>query len=246
MPQALATANIEAASLPPHRESRPDGRLPESFGDQTVASVLIGDAHAPARAGVRRALAGHRFTIVGEAGDVDAVVAIALRTRPDLCVMDVLLPGDGVRAARVLSSRLPATAVVVLTASKSEDDFFDALRAGVAGYLLKDLDPARLPHALEGVLAGESAVPRRLVPRLMEEFRGQSRRRVPLKHRRGPELTARQWEVLELLRGGLTTAGIASRLFLSPVTVRRHLSGITKKLEVGDRDEALRLLDETA
>jgi DNA-binding NarL/FixJ family response regulator len=209
-------------------------------------TVAIGDAHAPARAGVRRALAGHRFTIVGEAADADATVAIALGTRPDLCVIDVLLPGDGLRAARMLSSRLPQTAVVVLTASESEEDFFDALRAGVAGYLLKGLDPARLPHALEGVLAGESALPRRLVPRLIEQFRGQSRRRLPLRHRRGPELTNREWEVFELLRDGLTTAEIATRLFLSPVTVRRHLSSITKKLDVGDREEALRLLDEPA
>jgi DNA-binding NarL/FixJ family response regulator len=207
------------------------------------ATVLLGDAYAPARDGVRRALAGERFRIVGEAADAGAVIELALATRPDLCVLDVLLPGDGFRAARVLSSRLPATAVVALTASASDEDFLDALRAGVAGYLLKDIDPARLPHALEGVLTGESAVPRRLVPRLMEEFRGQSRRRVPLKHRRGPALTAREWEVLELLRGGLTTAGIASRLGVSPVTVRRHLSGITKKLEVADRDEALRLLE---
>jgi DNA-binding NarL/FixJ family response regulator len=204
--------------------------------------VLIGDAHAPARAGLRRALAGHRFTIVGEAADADTAVAIALRTRPDLCVMDVLLPGGGVRAARALASRLPETAVVILTDSELENDFIDALRGGVAGYLLKSVDPARLPHALEGVLAGESAVPRRLVPRLMEAFSGQSRRRVVLKRRRGPALTAREWEVLELLRGGLTTAGIASRLSLSPVTVRRHLSGITRKLEVDDREAVLRLL----
>jgi DNA-binding NarL/FixJ family response regulator len=211
------------------------------------ATVLIADAHAPARAGVRRSLSSDLFTVVGEATTADEAVAAALRTRPDLCVVEVLLPGDGVRAAREIAARLPETAVVMLTASESEDDFFDSLRAGAAGYLLKDLDPARLPHALRGVLAGESAVPRRLVTRLMEEFRGQNRRRrVALSDRRGPELTAREWEVLELLRGGLTTGQIAARLFLSPVTIRRHLSAVTRKLKVDDRDAALRLLDEAA
>jgi DNA-binding NarL/FixJ family response regulator len=183
-----------------------------------------------------------RFRVVGEAADATEVVAIASRTRPDICLMDVLLPGGGSRAARLLATRLPQTAIVILTASSSEEDFFDALRAGAVGYLLKDLDPGRLPHALEGILAGESAVPRRLVPRLMEEFRGSSGRRVSLKRGRGPSLTQREWEVVELLRDGLSTRRIAARLSLSPVTVRRHLSSVSAKLGVGDREAALRLL----
>jgi DNA-binding NarL/FixJ family response regulator len=208
-----------------------------------ATTVLIADAHAPARSGVKSSLSGDGFSIVGEAVDADGAIELALRTRPDLCLLEVMLPGDGVRAAREIGARLPGTAVVMLTGSTSEEDFLDALRAGAAGYLLKDLDPARLPHALRGVLAGESALPRRLVARLMEEFRGQSRRRVPLRGRRGPEVTAREWEVLELLRDGLSTADIAARLFVSPVTVRRHISAVTAKLGVPDRDAVLRLLE---
>jgi DNA-binding NarL/FixJ family response regulator len=225
----------------------PEASLTHIGGDAPrtrPATVLVADAHAPARAGVHASLAGHGFEVVGEAASADQALEIALRTRPDLCVIDVLLPGDGVRAARQLCAKLPETAVVMLTSSESEDDFFDALRAGAAGYLLKDLDPARLPYALQGVLAGESAIPRRLVPRLMEEFRGQRRRRVPLRQRRGPELTAREWETLDLLRSGLTTAQIAARMFVSPVTVRRHLSAATRKLKVPDRQAALRLLED--
>ena len=158
--------------------------------------------------------------------------------------MEVRLPGGGIRAARRLAARLPDTAVVMLTGSSAEGDFFDALHAGVAGYLLKDLDPGRLQHALEGVLAGESAVPRRLVPRLMEEFRRSSGRRLALERRRGPSLTAREWEVTDLLRSGRSTAEVATRLSLSPVTVRRHLSAVTAKLGVADRKAALKLLDE--
>jgi DNA-binding NarL/FixJ family response regulator len=225
MPPQSTAPHIEAAASP----SRPP-------------TILIADAHAPARAGVRQALEG-RFTVVGEATDAEAALALAQRVRPDICLMEVRLPGGGVRAARRLTAMLPDTAVVMLTGSTSEDDFFDALHAGVAGYLLKDLDPSRLPYALEGVLAGESAVPRRLVPRLMEEFRRSSGRRLVLEHRRGPSLTAREWEVADLLRSGLSTAEVATRLSLSPVTVRRHLSAVTAKLGAADRAAALKLLD---
>ena len=228
MPVSVSPTDIDVAASP----GRP--------------TVLIADAHAPTRAGVRQALASARFKIVGETASAEEAVAIAAHTRPDICLMEVLLPGGGIRAARVLTARLPDTAVVMLTASSSEEDFFDALRAGVAGYLLKSLDPGRLPHALEGVLAGESAVPRSLVPRLMEEFRRSPGRRVPLNRGRGPALTAREWETVQLLREGLSTAEIAVRLSVSPVTVRRHLSSVIAKLRVQDREAVLRLLDEAA
>jgi DNA-binding NarL/FixJ family response regulator len=206
-------------------------------------TVLVADAHLSARTGVRRALDGHGFDVVAEARDADECVELGLGTRPDVCLVEVTLPGGGVNAVRELNARLTETAVVMLTVSEGEDDFFDALRAGAAGYLLKETNPERLPHAIRGVLAGESAIPRKLLPRLMEEFRGSSRRRVALPKRRGPELTAREWEVLELLRGRLGTAEIARRLFVSEVTVRRHISAVLHKLGAPDREAALRLLD---
>jgi DNA-binding NarL/FixJ family response regulator len=210
---------------------------------RALVTVLVADPHAPSRAGVRRSLPPERFEVVAEARDAEEAVSLALDARPDVCLVEVNLPGGGVGTARSLCERLPQSAIVMLTDSRSEADFFDSLRAGASGYLLKDLDPARLPHALEGVLAGEGALPRRLVPRLLEQFRGEARRRrISLKSGSGPALTARQWEVLELLRSGLTTGEIAARLALSPVTVRRHLSGAFAKLEVTDRDAALRLL----
>jgi DNA-binding NarL/FixJ family response regulator len=190
---------------------------------------------------VRRALA-ERFTVVGEASAADEAVALAQRLRPDVCLIEVVLPGGGVKAARRIATSVPEAAVVMLTASTSENDFLDSLRAGVAGYLLKDLDPGRLPHALEGVLAGESAIPRRLLPRLMEEFRHSSSRRLVVDSRRGPALTAREWEVADLLRQGLSTSQVAGRLAVSPVTVRRHLSAVSAKLGTADRAGAIRLL----
>jgi DNA-binding NarL/FixJ family response regulator len=205
--------------------------------------VLLADPNAPARAGVRQALARPDFEVVAEAGDADACVELAARLRPDICLIEVRLPGGGVRAARSIATRIHETAVVMLTASDSETDFFDAMRAGAAGYLLKGTDPERLPHALRGVVAGESAIPRKLLPRLLDEFRGQAGRRVTVGGGRGPKLTAREWEVLELMREGLSTRAIAGRLFVSEVTVRRHVSGVLRKLDVPDRAAAVRLVE---
>jgi DNA-binding NarL/FixJ family response regulator len=109
---------------------------------------------------------------------------------------------------------------------------------------LKDIDPARLPLALMGVLDGEAALPRRLVSLLIEEFRERKRRRrIPLVGRRSVELTDREWEVLELMREGASTEEIAARLFISPVTVRTHVSAILRKLHVPSREAAVELLE---
>ena len=208
--------------------------------------MLIADDHPAARAGIREALeADGGFDIVGEAADGPGAVEVALAERPDLCLLDIHMPGNGIRAAHEIGSRLEETAVVMLTVSRNDADLFAALRAGAAGYLLKDTDPLRLPHALRGVLAGEAALPRALVARVIDEFRGQGRRRVRLAGRRGAELTSREWQVLDLMREGLTTRQIGERLLVSPVTIRRHVSAILRKLRVESRDAALRLIDET-
>ena len=183
--------------------------------------------------------------MVAEAADGPSAVAAAERERPALCLLDVHMPGSGIRAAGEILQRLPDTAVVMLTVSRNDEDLFDALRVGAAGYLLKDTDPDRLPHALRGVLAGEAAIPRTLVARVIDEFRSHGRRRrVPLAGRRGVELSSREWQVLDLLSAGLTTADIGRRLFVSPVTVRRHVSAILRKLDVPDRQAAVDLLQE--
>lgn len=207
-------------------------------------SVLVADDHPPTRAGVRAALERDGFAVCAEVADAQAAIEAARRERPAVCLLDIHMPGEGIRAAEVIGNELPDTAVVMLTVSRSDADLFDALRAGASGYLLKDIDPARLPLALRGVLDGEAALPRRLVALLIEEFRERRRRRrVPLLGRRSVELTDREWEVLELMRLGLSTDEIGERLFITPVTVRTHVSAILKKLHVANRDEAVRLFD---
>ena len=203
--------------------------------------VLIADDHPMARVGVRIALERGGFKVCAEAADADSAIDAAERELPDICLLDIQMPGSGIHAAEEIGKRLPDSAIVMLTVSRIDTDLFDALRAGATGYLLKDIDPTRLPFVLRRVLDGEAALPRHLVALVIDEFRERGRRR-PLLKRRGVVLTDREWEVLELMSQGLTTFEIADRLFIEPVTVRTHVSAILKKLHVSSRKAALQLI----
>jgi DNA-binding NarL/FixJ family response regulator len=205
--------------------------------------VLIADDHAPTRADMREALERNgRFTVCAEAADGAAAVEAAVRERPDLCLLDIRMPGSsGIAATREITTRLPGTKVVMLTVSLDDDDLLNALRGGAVGYLLKDIDPGRLPYALNDAMEGGAPIPRRLVARLVSEFRDHGPRRRPVAEP-GYDLTSREWEVLSLLREGLTTKQMASKLFVSSATVRSHVASVLKKLHLPDR-EALRKLD---
>ena len=205
--------------------------------------VVIADDHPPTRAGVKMSLEGEGFDVVAEVGTAPAAIEAAMKERPDVVLLDIHMPGNGIAAASKINAYLPDTSIVMLTVSRDDADLFDALRAGASGYLLKDTDPNRLPNALRGVLEGEAALPRNLVARLISEFRGRQGRRLPLGDEKGVKLTSREWEVLEMLRQGLSTAEIAERLFVSQVTVRSHVAAILKKLQVPDRKAAVKLLE---
>jgi CheY-like chemotaxis protein len=126
------------------------------------ARVLIADDHVPTRAGIRRVLEREGFLVCGEAPTAEAAVEAALRERPDICLVDVHMPGSGIEAAAQIITRLSETAVVMLTVSTQEVDLVESLRAGARGYLLKDMDPAQLSQALRRVLAGEVVLPGRI------------------------------------------------------------------------------------
>jgi DNA-binding NarL/FixJ family response regulator len=205
--------------------------------------VLIADDHAMAREGIRLVLERGGFEICAEVGDGPSAVEAAERERPDVCLLDVRMPGSGIRAAEEIARRVPESAIVMLTVSRRDSDLFDALRAGASGYLLKDTHPNRLPLALQGVLDGEAALPRDLVALLIDEFRERGRRRPRLRRRGGVVLTDRESQVLEMLDEGLSTNQIAERLFVEPVTVRTHVSAILRKLHVPSRKAALELLE---
>jgi DNA-binding NarL/FixJ family response regulator len=203
--------------------------------------VLIADDHAPTRLGVRMALEADGCVVCAEAGNAGDAVRAAVAEQPDVCLVDLGMPGDGLRAVAGICAALPETPVLVLTVSRSSDDLLDALRAGASGYLLKDMDPARLAGSVRATLDGEAPLPGFMAARLIEEFRFRGAHRSIAVDNRRVELTPREWDVLELLSDGLSTAEIAARLRLSRVTVRRHVSMLERRLGVTTRDEAVRL-----
>jgi DNA-binding NarL/FixJ family response regulator len=206
--------------------------------------VLIADDHAPTRASVRSILEEDgRFVVCAEAADAPNAVLASVREQPDLCLLDIRMPGSGIAAAWEISARLPDSNLVMLTVSEDDSDLFAALRAGASGYLLKDMDPARLPHALWDVANGNAALPRPLLSRVLGHFRDPSAKRRSPVAADGPRLTSREWEVLELLRAGLDTARIARRLALTHATVRSHRARIMQKLRAVDAEELYGLFD---
>jgi DNA-binding NarL/FixJ family response regulator len=200
--------------------------------------VVIADAHPPTRVGVRLALEEDGFIVCAEEDTGPGAVAAALRDPPDLCLLGVDMPGGGIAAAAAIRSQLPETQVVMLSAAESDHNLFAALEVGASGYLLKEMNPARLGRALEGVLRGEAALPRALTARLIEEFRARARQ-TSLVRPSENDLTSREWEVLDCLREGLSTRRIAEKLFITETTVRRHVGSILKKLEVPNREAAV-------
>jgi DNA-binding NarL/FixJ family response regulator len=210
------------------------------------ARVLVVAAHPATRAGIRVLLERNGFEVCAEAASAAAAAKVALRKRPEMCIVHGNLPGGGISAVGLIKTRVPATAAVLLTARADADELVDALRAGASGYVLETTDAEGIGRALHAVRRGEPAIPRELLGALADEFRARGlRRRVTRPGRPPVELTRRQSEVLELLRRGLSTAQIAERLFISPVTVRRHLGLAVGKLAAKDRSAALRVLEES-
>ena len=206
------------------------------------ARVLIGADRLATRTGMRLALA--EDADCSEADDAETAVAAAVRDKPDVCVFDFDPPGRAIRATAEITSKVPEASVVMFTRRIDEEEFLAAVRAGATGYLPEDVDPSRLPYVVRSVMRGEAAVPRALVARLIDELRGREgrRRSFEVQERKHVELTAREWDVVDLLRQGLSTRSIAEILGISAVTVRRHVSAVHGKLGVHTRAELLELL----
>ena len=204
-------------------------------------TVLVADDDLPHRRGVREALEAHNFSVVAETGDAAAAVTVALRLQPDICLIELELPEDGLRAIGRIAKSSPETLIVVLSRSDRRQDVVNALTRGASGYLLKGISGERLASTLRAAHDGEPALSRALVPFLVDEIRRGSERRLVLPA--GPvTLTPREWEVGELLCEGVSTGEIAERLGVSPVTVRRHVGLLLQKLGVESREAAVDLL----
>jgi NarL family two-component system response regulator LiaR len=196
-----------------------------------VIRVLIADDHAVVRQGLRTFLALQEdIEVVAEAADGEEAVAAARRLAPDVALMDLVMPRlDGVQATRRVRAESPTTRVLVLTSFVDDDKLLPAVRAGAAGYLLKDVQPAELVRAIRTVHAGEALLHPAVTARVLAEIA-----------RPDPDgdLTAREREVLGLLAHGLANKAIAQRLGISDKTVKVHVSAILAKLGLSDRTQA--------
>jgi len=204
-------------------------------------SVLIADDDAPFRAAIRRALEEDGLVVVFEAADAATAIGAVTRLQPDICLIEIELPDDGLAAIGRIVKASPETLVIVLSRSDRPEDVVTAFTRGASGYLLKGLSDERLASTLVAAHNGEPALSRSLVPHLVDEIRRGSVRRLVLPG--GPvTLTAREAEVGELLREGQSTAEIADRLGVSPVTVRRHVGLLLHKLGADSREAAIETL----
>ncbi|MGH2839855.1 MAG: LuxR C-terminal-related transcriptional regulator [Solirubrobacteraceae bacterium] len=208
----------------------------------SVLRVLIAEPDAPTRAGIRLALEAEGFEICAEPVDASTATEIAVRERPDVCLIDEDLSGGALVAVDSIYRRLPSTKLVILTESEEPKSLFAGVRAGAAGYVRKDLDPARLPATIRGVVDGEAALSRRLTFHVLETLRTRERGRSAPTTPGGPSMTDRELEVLELMTEGLSTSQISGRLAIAEVTVRRHVSAAVAKLGVADRAAAIAVL----
>jgi DNA-binding NarL/FixJ family response regulator len=208
--------------------------------------VLVADDQALFRGGLVAILdAQDDIEVVGEAADGGAAVEEALRLRPDVVLMDVRMPDvDGIEATRRLHAHAGAPRVLVLTTFDLDEYAYESLRAGAAGFMLKDAPPARLADAVRTIAAGDALLAPAVTRRIVERF---VRRPPPDTARRETfaELTERELEVLVLVARGLTNAEIAGELFLSEATVKTHLTRVFAKLRLRDRVQAVVLAYES-
>jgi DNA-binding NarL/FixJ family response regulator len=203
--------------------------------------VLIADGEAAHRRGVREVLEAHGFVVVAESGDAASAIGAATRLRPDICLIEIELPGEGLNAIGRIAKASPKTLIVVLSRSERPEDVVTAFTRGASGYLLKGISGERLASTLRGAYEGEPPLARSLVPHLVDEIRRGSVRRLTLPDGQ-VTLTPREWEVGEMLREGLSTSEMADRLGVSPVTVRRHIGLLLRKLGARNRKAAVEML----
>jgi len=199
--------------------------------------VVIADDHPLVRQGLRKVLELEpRIRVLDEAGDGQGAINIARRLQPDVVLMDLNMPGiNGIEASRVIKRETPGVKIIALTVY-DDQDVSQVIRAGVSGYVLKDVEPQELINAIVGVCEGKSVIHPMIASRLIGEF---NRLSEAIAHPTGIEkLTAREREVLQLIARGNSNREIAMALFISEKTVKNHITSIFRKLNIEDRTQA--------
>lgn len=205
----------------------------------TNIRVLIADDHAVLREGMRNLLQQERdIEVVGEAEDGEQAVKLATELKPDVVIMDIVMPKlSGIEAARLVKEKSPSTAVLILTAYSDMSYILGLLEAGACGYLLKNARGSEVVGAIRAVRSGESvldaAVTRKLLTRVIDTSRVGGQRQP------GGQLTMRENEILRLAASGMSNKDIADKLFLSLRTVKAHLTNIFNKMGCGSRTDAI-------
>jgi two-component system, NarL family, nitrate/nitrite response regulator NarL len=205
--------------------------------------VLVAGHDSATINGIRMALEEEGIVLCGRVASAAELIDAVTRLEPDVCLVDVDIPGGGLVAAAEMRAWSSSVAVIMLASDLNEEDFLKAMAVGAIGYLPKSISAKRLPAVVRAVLVGEPAIPRPLVAVLMNRLRGDgAKRHLVVRDGRGVDLTSREWEVLDCMREGLSTREIAVKLVIADVTVRRHIGAVLKKLQVQSRREALELL----
>jgi len=202
--------------------------------DRRIGVFLVDD-HEIVRRGVRDLLESQPdIVVVGEAGTAEAALADIPALRPDVAVLDVRLPdGDGVSVCREIRSQAPAVGCLMLTSFGDDEALFDAIMAGAAGYVLKQIRGTDLIGAIRAVASGQSLIDPKAASRVMDRMRDRARGADPL-----GGLTTPETKILELIGKGLTNRQIGERLFLAEKTVKNYVSSIFVKLGLERRTQA--------
>jgi two-component system, NarL family, response regulator LiaR len=225
-------------------DSRPTA-VPTQQADNGAIRVLVADGDVLARNAIRDALSEAGLSVVGQAADASHAIDLASRCAADVVLVDAELPPDGgLDAMEALATAMPDVRVIILARENGRGNALRALSRGAAGYLSRDLDLSSLARTIEGVMAGEGAISREMTAALIEYLRELSSNLTGLRPVRS-RLTTREWEVLDFLRSGASTAQIAKELVVSPETVHSHVQHILRKLHAHSRAEAVKIAEQS-